>query len=54
MTWAKYGAEFYDQLARELIRPIAELTKATSGIDFANHCEAMLRDGYDPREVADD
>lgn len=39
------------QLGRDFIPMVAELAKTSTGVDFAAHCEAMMKPGYDPREV---
>lgn len=37
--------------AVDLVPMPTKLAKAATGVDFAAHCEAMLRPGYDPASV---
>ncbi|NJE65775.1 hypothetical protein EZE58_02520 [Brevibacterium sp. LS14] len=40
------------QLSRDLVPMVADLAKASTGVDFAAHCQAMLAPGkYDPAGV---
>ncbi|MCK1804077.1 hypothetical protein MTQ12_13630 [Brevibacterium sp. R8603A2] len=39
------------QLARDLVPMVASLAKASTGVDWHAHCEAMLSDDYDPSKV---
>ncbi|WP_278373405.1 hypothetical protein [Brevibacterium casei] len=40
------------QLSRDLVPMVADLAKASTGVDFAAHCQAMLAPGeYDPSSV---
>lgn len=41
------------QLGRDLIPMVAELAKTATGIDWAQHCEFMQGDDYDPHTVDD-
>lgn len=39
------------QLTRDLVPMVASLAKASTGVDWHAHCEAMLNPGYDPATV---
>lgn len=39
------------QLTRDLVPMVASLAKASTGVDWHAHCEAMLSPGYDPATV---